>query len=139
MSSENQVPLDRGLVTRLGELELAVLEYVWEAPETSAKEAHAAMGVKRGISLNTVQSTLERLHRKQLLTRRKVRHAYVYDARLPRARLVAQLIQDLLKRFGTDAASTMAAFVEAAEHVDEEALSALEAQLEARRLRGEGK
>lgn len=120
----------------LGELEIAVLEHVWRAVDVSAKEAHAAIGAARGISVNTVQSTLERLFRKNLLTRTKSSHAFRYAARVPREQLVAGLIHDVLGRFGGDTASSLAAFVEAAERLDDEALRALEAELKSRRKRG---
>ena len=122
-------------IPALGELEIAVLEHAWSAGETSAKDAHAAIGEQRGISLNTVQSTLERLFRKELLTRTKAGHAFRYSARIPREQLLARLIQDVIGRFGADTSASPAAFVEAAEDFDEDALSALEADLKQRRER----
>jgi predicted transcriptional regulator len=121
---------------RFGELEIAVLEHLWRVPEATAKDVHAALGIRRGISLNTVQSTLERLYRKDLLARCKVGHAYRYSATIARAQFVAKLIHDVLGRFQADADSSMAAFLEAAEQLDDDALAALEAQLEARGRRG---
>ena len=122
-------------VPPLGELEIAVLEYVWHQPQVSAKETHAAIGAARGISANTVQSTLERLFRKQLLRREKQGHAFYYSAQVPRLQLLVGLINDVLGRFGRDTPSSLAAFVEAAEQLDENALQALEAEIIARRKR----
>lgn len=51
----------------LGDLEIAVLEFVWRTPEVSVKQLHAELGVERGLALNTIQSTLDWLFRKQLL------------------------------------------------------------------------
>lgn len=124
-------------IPALGALEIAVLEHLWQVPEASAKEVHAALGAARGISVNTVQSTLERLYRKKLLKRAKAGHAFRYSAQVPREQLVADLINDVLGRFGGDTASSLAAFVEAADRLDEEALNALEAELKKRRERGE--
>lgn len=123
-------------VPTLGDLEIAVLEHVWQAVDVSAKEAHAAIGAARGISINTVQSTLERLYRKALLTRTKSSHAFRYAPRLSREQVVAGLINDVLGRFGGNTASSLAAFVEAAERLDDEALRALEVELKNRRKRG---
>lgn len=129
-------PADPSSVPPLGELEIAVLEYVWHQPRVSAKEAHAAIGASRGISANTVQSTLERLFRKQLLQREKQGHAFYYTAKVPRQQLLVGLINDVLGRFGSDTTSSLAAFVEAAEQLDENALQTLEAEIIARRERG---
>ena len=126
----------RPLIPKLGDLEVAVLEYVWASADVAAKDAHAAVGLKRGISLNTVQSTLERLFRKKLLTRVKAGHSFRYSACVAREELVASLINDVLGRFSSDSSAALAAFVEAADSLDDSALQALEAELRKRRQRG---
>ncbi|UZJ44677.1 BlaI/MecI/CopY family transcriptional regulator [Marinimicrobium sp. C6131] len=120
----------------LGELEIAVMEALWRAPGQSAKNLHATVGSARGISVNTVQSTLDRLYRKQLLSRTKVAHAFHYQPQVARQQLIAGLINDLLGRFTNDARSSLAAFVDAADQLDEGALDELEQVLKERR--GEG-
>jgi predicted transcriptional regulator len=120
-------------LSSLGNLEIAVLEFVWQTPEVTVKQVHAELGVERGLALNTVQSTLDRLFRKQLLEREKVSYAFHYSARLPREKLLAGLINEVLQRFENDRASSLAAFVEVAEQLDEDALQALEKELKARR------
>ena len=57
---------------RLGELETAVLEHVWGRGPCDVKAVHRSLGVRRGITLNTVQSAMERLFKKGLLARDKV-------------------------------------------------------------------
>ncbi len=61
---------------RLGDLELEVIEHLWSTENADVLETRAAVGKKRGISPKTVGSALERLHRKGLLGREKVSHAY---------------------------------------------------------------
>src|SRR5687767_7918284 len=63
----------------LGELELSVLEHLWDAEEADVLEVHRAVGKKRSITANTIGSALERLYKKGLLDRRKVSHAYRYS------------------------------------------------------------
>jgi predicted transcriptional regulator len=71
-------------IPRLGDLEEAVLEHVWERGEVDVIDTHRVLGKPRGISLNTVGSTLERLNRKGLLARHKVSHAYRYTPEVSR-------------------------------------------------------
>lgn len=123
-------------VPQLGDLEVAVLEHIWSAGEAAAKEAHAALGIARGISLNTVQSALERLFRKGLLKRVKAGHSFRYSAAVTREGLVAGLINEVLGRFGAASSAALAAFVETADDLDDEALRALENELRKRRQRG---
>ena len=60
---------------QLGELEKQVLQYLWNASEADAKQVHVVLGQSRGNSLNTIQSTLDRLFKKGLLSRTKQGHA----------------------------------------------------------------
>ena len=53
----------------LGELETSVLEYLWDHAEVDVKDVHRDIGAGRGITVSTIQSTLERLHRKGLARR----------------------------------------------------------------------
>lgn len=130
------MPIDRTRMTPpLGELETRVLEHLWTAGSTTARDAHEAVGVARGIGLNTIQSTLDRLHRKGLLDRRKVSRAFHYSPSVTRASLLAALVAEAAVRFGEDRAIAMSALVDAAEQLDESALDELERLIEARKAR----
>ncbi len=97
---------DRGLLQRLGlrrrhnrspalgARELAVLDALWRHGRLSARQVLDAAD-DRAISLSTVQSTLERLHRKQVLIRHKEGRAYLYSARLTRENVISSLLQDI--------------------------------------------
>ncbi len=89
-------------VRALGKLEAAVMEHLWKVTDGEAKAVHRELRQARGITLNTVQSTLRRLFDKRLLEREKISHAYVYRPRLSRhdflRELLDHLIGDLLRR-----------------------------------------
>jgi len=120
-------------IPSLGELGLAVLKHVWKKDEVTAKETHAELGISRGISLNTVQSALERLARKRLLGRNKHGHAYRYSARVSRQELIASLVGDVVGRLQGDAAASLMAFLDSVEDLDDDTLASLEAELRRRR------
>lgn len=120
--------------TALGDLEIAVLEDLWSQPASDAKAVHSRVGRARGISHNTVQSTLERLFRKRLLSREKISHAFVYTAALSRAQLLSQLVESAVRRVGGDASElVLSAFVDLASRADDEQLRRLEALIAQRR------
>lgn len=83
-----------GRLPDLGERELSVLEVLWQGGEATAQ---SVLGQMPGgdLSLSTVQSTLERLHRKDLLERTKQGRAYRYRAALDRAQLISALLRDM--------------------------------------------
>jgi predicted transcriptional regulator len=83
-------------VPDLGERELAVLEVLWKHGRSSAQAVREHMP-GAPISLSTAQSTLERLHRKQLLRREKQGRAYQYRAVLSRSELIGDLLRDLAR------------------------------------------
>lgn len=118
----------------LGELEAAVMGHVWDAGPSDVKAVHAQVGRTRGITLNTVQSTMERLSRKGLLDRRKVSHAYVYSASLSRESFGAGIVRDVVQRFlGGEPAPLLAAFVDLAAREGDDELDRLERLIAAKR------
>ena len=121
-------------VKTLGELETAVMEHLWTGADGEAKAVHRALGKARGITLNTVQSTLKRLYEKGLLARDKVSHAHVYRVRLTREDfhrgLLDHLVGDLLRR---ETGMLVQAFVDLTERAGPDHLAALEAAIARRR------
>lgn len=99
----------------LGELELDVMESLWEKDCVSAQQIHSGLNTRK-ISLSTVQSTLERLVRKKLLRRSKLGRAFIYSTVIGREQLIGLMIQNLASRFANDRITPMVsgfcAFVE---------------------------
>ncbi|PHS76278.1 BlaI/MecI/CopY family transcriptional regulator [Porticoccus sp.] len=118
----------------LGELEKRVLQYLWEATEADAKQAHTALTKRRGGRLNTIQSTLDRLFKKDLLTRQKEGHAYYYRAKVGREELIAQLIHNVTSDFMVEGEDHLiAAFTSFSAGLDDDKLSQLEKLIQQQR------
>ncbi|MGQ4276891.1 BlaI/MecI/CopY family transcriptional regulator [Pseudidiomarina sp. E22-M8] len=115
---------------KLGELETFVLKLIWEFGKGSVKDVYQRVKPKRAVTRNTVQSTLERLYRKGLLTRQKQAHAYIYDSRLTKEQLTAQLLGQLMSDFDSDPSMTIAAFVEQHDVVSDAKMQQLRQWLE---------
>ncbi|MAE21527.1 MAG: TrmB family transcriptional regulator [Pseudomonas sp.] len=123
----------------LGELEKQVLNQLWSVGEADAKQIHAALGEKRGCSLNTIQSTLDRLYKKKLLGRKKQGHAFVYSTRVDREDLIARLIRDITSDFiSHDNDSLMAAFVSISVDLGDSELDRLETMIREHRNNRQG-
>lgn len=84
----------RSRTPALGERELAVLDVLWREPDLTPQVVHASMP-EAGVTLNTVQSTLERLHRKGLLLRSKQARSYHYAVKQGRDELISSLMRDI--------------------------------------------
>jgi predicted transcriptional regulator len=117
----------------LGALELEVLKCLWSAAEPiDARTVHAAVAARR-ISLSTVQATLERLHRKQLLARTKNGRAYLYSAIVSRESLIGELIRNVANRLADgELEPVISGFVELVGDADPKLLDELQASAKQR-------
>lgn len=119
----------------LGDLERAVMEHLWSSGPADAKAVHRAIGHERGITHNTVQSTLKRLQEKGILDRHKVRHAYIYEPKTDRRAFEREVLGNVIGELMDGESDAMiSAFVDLTERAGEEQLERLEA-LVASRLR----
>ncbi|HYO93794.1 MAG TPA: BlaI/MecI/CopY family transcriptional regulator [Polyangiaceae bacterium] len=118
----------------LGELETAVMEYLWAGGEGEAKAVHAALGKRRGITNNTIQSTLKRLFDKRLLERDKVSHAHIYRPSIAREEFHRGALNDVVEELmGGKAEAMVSAFVDLTERAGPEHLVRLEKLVTERR------
>ncbi|RYZ98388.1 MAG: BlaI/MecI/CopY family transcriptional regulator, partial [Moraxellaceae bacterium] len=92
----------------------------------------------RGGSLNTIQSTLDRLHKKKFLTREKQGHAYLYSTAMEKKTFIGELIRAATQEFSADHDHLLSAFVTISADLDEAHLDRLEALIRDSRLQKRG-
>jgi predicted transcriptional regulator len=127
----------RSRLPQLGELERAILRRLWSHGPADVKAMQRSVGEVRGIKPNTVQSTLDRLHRKGLAERERVGRAYVYRARVSQRQWVVRALEAVLGDVPRRAPDLLlSAFVDLAERTGTEQLEELERLVRARRTRG---
>ena len=84
----------------LGTREREILSICWKRSELSVREACALL--RSRVAYTTVMTTMDRLFKKSLLSRRKVGRAFLYSATVTREQLesavAAELVQSLLDR-----------------------------------------
>lgn len=118
-----------------GALEIRVLEALWA--RIDAQSVRDLQPQFAGIAYTTLMTTLDRLHRKGVLTRAKAGRAFVYRPRGTRDELVAELAGNALEAaFGPRADSLrpiLSFFVETVSREDRESLAALERLVAERR------
>lgn len=111
----------------LGDLEKAVMEEMWAAPEaTTSREMVARLHPVRGLAYTTVQTTLDRLVHKGWLTRWMVGRKYVYQPTGTRAEWAAGIMAEVLD----DAKDRDAAIMHFVGHMHPAELKALRAALQ---------
>ena len=116
------------LSAHLGPLELEVMELVWQRGEASVRAIHLAFGER--LAYTTLMTTLDRLHKKGLLERRKAGRAFIYAPRFTPAELerglARRMIDSLLGRGRQGAEPLLACIVDAVTEHDHELLDELD-------------
>lgn len=119
----------------LGELEREVMEAIWQRGETSVREIHSAFDERAAYT--TLMTTLDRLHRKGLLERRKEGRAFLYAPRISREEFTRSVARDvidgLLGQTDGETKPVLACIVDAVGELDGEMLGELERLLKVKR------
>ncbi len=84
-------------VPALGDRELELMKIFWEGEPMSAKQVLQSIP-DQSLSLSTMQTTLERLHRKKLLSREKKGRFFVYEATVSRSQIIELLLGDITEQ-----------------------------------------
>ena len=124
------------LENSLGSLERDVMALVWRSGDVNVRDACDALG--SGAAYTTVMTTMDRLFKKGLLTRRKVGRAFVYRATASRAEIegavATELVQSLLQREG-EPLPVLSSLVDAVSDRDRSLLDELERLIREKRRR----
>ncbi|HTR01221.1 MAG TPA: BlaI/MecI/CopY family transcriptional regulator [Candidatus Acidoferrum sp.] len=122
----------------LGELELTLMQCLWDSPGRDARQLADDLAIRRPTNLSTVQSTLERLVRKGHLTRRKRGHSYLYTPQVSRGEFMGTLLKDVIRLLHDGHANTILnSFVNVAVKLDDSALDELEKLIQLKRRQRE--
>lgn len=91
----------------LGKREIETLDLFWQAHSTclSATDILKVLETRAShpsdlISINTIQSTIERLWKKKLLSREKQGKAYIYSALYSKEEVISSLIKEISDALG---------------------------------------
>jgi predicted transcriptional regulator len=89
----------------LGELELLIMNTVWENPESTVQETTEVVGTQRAVARTTVLTIMQRLEKKGFLKRKKVRGVYRYSPTKDRNKVISGVIGQFVDRM-LDGSST---------------------------------
>lgn len=131
----------------LGDLERAVLEEIWHLGSASVREVCEALNSSRPpekqVAYTTAMTTLDRLYKKRLLSRRRSGRAFLYAPRISREefeRVVATDVIDALLGAGdAGPAPVLACIVDAVSARDRGLLDELDRLVAAKRRGDSGK
>ena len=97
----------------LSSAQLEIMNIVWQQGEVGVAEVWLALGQRRPVARNTVQTMLSRLQAKGWLKHRQSRNAFYYTAAVPRRRAIGKLISRLVdSAFGGSASGLVLTLLE---------------------------
>jgi len=112
----------------LGALEQQVMNVVWASSEVNVRDVGARL--ESPVAYTTVMTTMDRLFKKRLLTRRKVGQAFVYRAVATREEIedsvAAEIVDSLLRRHADQPLPVLSSLVDAVSDRDRALLDELE-------------
>lgn len=121
--------------TALGRLERQVLEETWRRRDTSVRDLFVVFEEK--VAYTTLMTTLDRLYKKRLLSRRKEGRAFLYSPLVTREELEQGIREDVIDGLlGLGSASVepvLACIVEAVSERDRESLDELDRLIQKKR------
>ena len=116
--------------THLGDLERAVMDHLWSAPESqTVRQVHEALSARRDLAYTTVMTVLQRLAKKNLVSQIRDDRTHRYAPVRGRDELVAGLMVEALDQ-AADSGDRRAALVHFVERVGLDEADALRRALD---------
>ncbi len=84
--------------TRIGNLELTILDELWRRGEATVVEIHEALRPTHGFAPTTVSTMLRRMEEKQLVDHRTEQRRFVYRPLVERQELRRSMVGDLVSQ-----------------------------------------
>jgi BlaI family penicillinase repressor len=101
--------------------ELEVLQVIWEQGPSTVREVMTVLKSKRPRAYTSVMSLMNVMAEKGLLGQKPKGRAFVYSARISRAKILSRMVSDLLNRaFDGSASALVTHLLEQAEPNSEE-------------------
>jgi len=83
---------------RLGDLQLAIMQVIWNTTEATVTEVHAELFPSRGLALTTIATMLRKMEDRNLVAHRTDGRQYVYRALVEESEVRQSMMTDLADR-----------------------------------------
>jgi predicted transcriptional regulator len=112
--------------THLGELQLAILQVLWDLGEGTVTDVHQALLSERGLAPTTIATMLKKMEEKGVVAHRAEGRRFIYQPTVSRDQVKRGMVSELTERlFGGDPMALVAHLLSRPEMRPEE-LSELE-------------
>ncbi len=117
-------------LTQLGDLQLAILQVLWEQGEATVSEVHQALLEERGLAPTTIATMLTKMEKRGMVAHREEGRRFVYRPRMSEAKVQRSMLRDLTARlFEGDVTAVVSRLLDS-EQIDREELAAIRRLIE---------
>ena len=119
---------------QLGKLESELMELIWERSEISVRALHGIIGPR--LAYTTIMTTLDRLYKKNLLSRKKAGKAFLYAPVMSREEyrdLQTEHLLTLVLQDSSDSNAVLSCFIDVVSESDKKMLDKLDELVKAKR------
>jgi predicted transcriptional regulator len=88
---------ESGIRKALGFLEADIMDIIWEKGKISVRDVFEIIKNRRDIAYTTVMTTMDRLYKKGILSRKKILKGYIYRAKITEETLEKHIIRETLR------------------------------------------
>lgn len=123
----------RNITSRpLTDLQQAILDFIWKRGSATAEQVREGLLPAHRLKDPTVRTLLRRLEAREFLAHRVDGKVFVYQARVPRRRVAARAVQQIIERFCSGSPDQFLVGM-----VDEKVLTIEQIERLARKVRGQ--
>ena len=115
-----------------GDLQLAILEVLWQRGEATVTQVHTDLLPTRGPRPTTISTTLSKMEKRGLVSHRDEGRTYVYRAMVQKGEIRRSMMTDVIERAFSGRAADMVSMLLREGDFDPDELDELRAQLAAR-------
>lgn len=89
--------------THLGDLQLAIMQVLWDLGEGTVTDVHQALLAERGLAPTTIATMLKKMEEKGVVAHRAEGRRFIYQPTVSRDQVKRGMVSDLTERlFGGD-------------------------------------
>ena len=83
---------------QLADLQLAIMQVLWEKGEATVGEVHEALFEQRKLAYTTIATMLVKMEEKNYVTHRTLQRQHIYKAAIKQEKVNQSMVNDLVKR-----------------------------------------
>jgi predicted transcriptional regulator len=118
--------MSKAKIYRLGDLQLRILQVLWEKDEATVTDVHQALATERPLAYTTVATMLRKMEGRGLVSHKAEGRTFVYQAEVEEDEVSRGMADHLLERLFEGSLSDMVNHLLQSREVSREELSKLE-------------